>query len=132
MKVSELEGAELDYWVALAIAGKVVGREEFQKDDYILKGDEFYTTDRMDVYTLQGGALVYWSPSTDWSFGGPIIERERIDISAHENGEDWIALTSKFRWSVGPTPLVAAMRMFVRAKFGEEVTDSPEVSSLGR
>jgi len=134
MKVSELIGAELDYWVALAIAGKVVGREEFQKDDYILRGDEFYTTDRMDVYTLQSGALVHWSPSTVWDVGGPIIERERIAIAPREDerlGKWWIA-TRYAKYpppylklsEIGPTPLIAAMRAFVASKLGDEVTPS--------
>lgn len=67
--------------------------------------------------------------STHWSYGGPIIERERIMLTSYVNG-DWEALaigpaglvervdTGKMR---GPTPLIAAMRAFVVAKLGTEV-----------
>ena len=69
--------------------------------------------------------------STDWSQGGPIIERGLIDV--------WV--TGVGRWSarrndpaklvcvgdelVGTTPLIAAMRCFVASKLGDEV-DVPE------
>lgn len=72
----------------------------------------------------------WWSPSTNWSQGGPIIERERIDII--NNGSEWAAGFDVEQWQVamgvglpriayGPTPLIAAMRAYVASKFGEEV-----------
>lgn len=59
----------------------------------------------------------YYKPSTEWSDGGPIIERERIDI-AESNG-DWNAYNGEFGY--GPTPLVAALRCHVASKLGDEV-----------
>jgi len=63
--------------------------------------------------------------STDWSQGGPIIEREGIWLRNLD--KPWEA-TSRFtdppneRTSVwGPTPLVAAMRCYVASKLGDEV-----------
>lgn len=56
-------------------------------------------------------------PSTDWSQGGPIIERECIDL-----------VPGKTQWfshgripCYGPTPLIAAMRCYVASKLGDEV-----------
>jgi hypothetical protein len=77
---------------------------------------------------------VYWEPSTDWSQGGPIIEREGIGLLKVENRlphQQWDAgETDEFPntlWAVvsGPTPLIAAMRCYVASKLGDEV-DVPE------
>lgn len=61
---------------------------------------------------------------TDWAVGGPIIEREQINLWTE--GYDWEA-TQYGKWQEwGPTPLVAAMRCYVGTKLGNEV-DVPEV-----
>lgn len=66
--------------------------------------------------------------STDWSEGGPIIEREKISVKAQQ--PEWAAyiavcdgLTDRILY--GPTSLIAAMRCFVASKLGDEV-DVPE------
>lgn len=71
--------------------------------------------------------------STDWVFGGPIIERERISVwtpmTCHKQSE-WVAGKPAVwegeeveidREFYGPTPLVAAMRCYVDSKLGAEV-----------
>ena len=71
--------------------------------------------------------------STDWSQGGPIIERERIALRAHDHDvQEWSAepsintvQTRLSSFSTGPTPLVAACRCFVAARLGDEV-DIPD------
>lgn len=62
--------------------------------------------------------------STEWRFGGPIIERERITIDAGQHGWLWVARKVAHE-TTGPTPLVAAMRCYVASKLGDEV-DLPE------
>ena len=60
--------------------------------------------------------------ATDWSQGGPIIEREKIGIVPMADG--WEAQFEDERIgkvSYGPTYLIAAMRCYVMAKLGEEV-----------
>jgi len=70
-----------------------------------------------------------YSPSTNWSQGGPIIEREEISITNEAEGR-WIGAIDNpeaggewdWRWNrVGPTPLIAAMRCYVASKLGDEV-----------
>lgn len=108
IKVSELEGARLDYWVGRANDLNVAIDED--KECYECKQEGIPT-------------IADYFPSTDWSVGGPIIERERISIDARPSGKyDAIALTDG-KWLEGPTPLIAAMRCFVASKFGEEVED---------
>ena len=71
------------------------------------------------------------TPSTDWAQGGPIIEREWLDVTPWPNESD-----ENLRWQCsqhdsidctyfGPTPLIAAMRCYVASKLGDEV-DVPE------
>jgi hypothetical protein len=62
--------------------------------------------------------------STDWALGGPIIEREKIDLQWDMNR--WNAAIGPMRWYIGgPTPLIAAMRCYVTSKLGADV-DVPE------
>ena len=74
-----------------------------------------------------------WSPSTDWSQGGPIGDLARInvtliddkpDVWAASLGEPWRTLPSVHSMT-GPTRLVAMMRCFVASRLGDEV-DIPE------
>ena len=61
--------------------------------------------------------------STNWSQGGPIIEREVISVT-HERPDGWLAETDpdhNDQSETGPTPLIAAMRCYVASKLGEEV-----------
>jgi hypothetical protein len=61
--------------------------------------------------------------STDWSQGGPIIERERIELE--HDGFAWWARIKADEDYTGPTPLIAAMRCYVTSKLGDTV-DLPE------
>lgn len=73
-----------------------------------------------------------FQPSTNWSQGGPIIEREKIELKhlGYDNPPYWGAWKfspSKYerKGAIGPTPLIAAMRAFVASRLGDEV-DVPE------
>lgn len=103
----------------------------------------------MKVSEMQGPALDWavevaeemtvsqreFQPSANWDQGGPIIERERIEITWHI--DHWTAMwwadntrikDQQFahnRRKQGPTPLIAAMRAYVASRMGEEI-DIPE------
>lgn len=73
---------------------------------------------------------VPFQPSTNWSHGGPIIERERIHLicgdSAGEPADWWIAYCVRpdgveTAQESGDTPLEAAMRAYVTSKLGAEI-----------
>ena len=107
LKTSDLEGVALDWAVAQA---RIDGAFEH--------------------YATPG-----WSPSTVWAQGGPIIERERIELDTC--GSEWRAVSeitfqSNTPRYYGPTPLVAAMRCYVASKFGEtvEVPDDIALDSM--
>jgi hypothetical protein len=64
-----------------------------------------------------------FAPATDWSQGGPIIEREGLTLT--HQASQWVAQTDDDVFAYGPTPLIAAMRCYVASKLGDEV-DVPE------
>ena len=107
MKIAELTGTALDWAVARCEAGEPVG-------------------------SFLDGAVPHpnynkFYPSTNWAQGGPIIERERININDF-GGEGWEADDSLGRYGYGPTPLIAAMRCYVASKLGEEVDVPTELT----
>lgn len=70
------------------------------------------------------------SPPTDWAQGGPIIEREKIELGHMHSDRKffWVATRSEngaISEEQGPTPLIAAMRCYVASKLGDEV-DVPD------
>ena len=111
MKTAELTGPALDWAVEEC---EFVGTPPIKEVSGVL-------------YTVEG---YYWNPSTNWALGGPIIEREGINIGTIDalNGPYWEAhmpygMSDDF--ADGPTPLIAAMRCYVASKLGDEV-DIPE------
>ena len=75
----------------------------------------------------------WYTPSTDWSQGGPIIEREGVWTRTTDEGEDdpsckWRAELPYLAVEVGPTPLIAAMRCYVASKLGDEIEIPKELT----
>lgn len=71
--------------------------------------------------------------STDWSQGGPIIEREMLApepmLDTNCKLIKWCCRNWKGDGSdfYGPTPLIAAMRCFVASEMGDEVVVPDEL-----
>jgi len=59
--------------------------------------------------------------STDWSDGGPIIEREYIELTIDLAWNAAIRGGDKDDIAHGPTPLIAAMRCYVMSQLGDEI-----------
>lgn len=122
MKIEELIGPELDCWVAKALGmpARLVTLET--------SGDRHVGEGQCWVPNYQGSDDGnQFAPSSDWAHGGPIIERERIETTPrHTSERGWFANYSPVNdgaVSVGPTPLIAAMRAYVASKYGDEVGD---------
>lgn len=116
IKVSETTKTQLDWLVAKCLQVKV---------------------------NIQHGACYYWvtscqedvfKPSTDWSQGGPILEREGIATLCPETKVFWDARDTKtftmnpVYWR-GPTLLIAAMRCYVASKLGDKVEVPEELGA---
>lgn len=132
MKVSELSGIQLDYWVARAegnLLDPSAKPEEAIVEHYGWGGE------------VEGRSpLSSWAPSTEWDTGGPIIEREKISVqyvkltplttviaASLECRPELSKILSKsvkgVGWYEGESILIAAMRAYVASKFGDEVKD---------
>jgi hypothetical protein len=99
IKTSNLEGAALDWAVA--------GCEKFKPHaaaSLVIMGE--------------------YSPSTNWAQGGPIIERELLEIMYDFGDKSWYAtkhLPDEMVMCYGLTPLIAAMRCYVASKIGDTI-----------
>ena len=105
IRIEELTGAALD-WAVSKYEGGYAPSVDTDID----------ATKRINY----GGMYPEWS--TDWSHGGPIIEREGIELVTVSH--DWRAMiNTEDGWlrQYGPTPLVAAMRCYVASQLGDEV-----------
>ena len=113
MKTSELIGPALDWAVA-----KCEGVE------YSL----------VILYDGIGNATDPCEFSTNWAQGGPIIEREEIELTLESPGLwhatiDLMEGDAMIESQYGNTPLVAAMRCYVASKLGDEVEIPEELNN---
>lgn len=112
VKTSELTGPALD-WVVATL-------EKHQwRCPWILQKDGLTAWLRYE----EAWGNRHPSYSTDWSQGGPIIEREKLNIEHFVSIQfpapagGWCCNAT---WE-SSTPLIAAMRCFVASKLGDEV-----------
>ena len=111
MKVSELEGSQLDYLTAKARGWTVYAHDQ----------SSFRTSFAVYVQDIDT-----WKPSTNWSQCGPLIEEYQIatrfvdivDSHWHAQLSCDDGVTNGHR---GATPLIAACRCIVSSAYGEEV-----------
>jgi hypothetical protein len=130
MKTSKLTGAALDWAVAKCA---------WEPERVFLYGEpvkHVRVANRPDIaheYNLS----IYYTPSTDWGQGGPIIEREELSIEPQYTSgglECWVSYGHNLRYNdhgnyiqgsdnrqYATTPLIAAMRCYVASKLGDEV-----------
>lgn len=111
MNTSELSGSALDWAVAKCEEKHVVAAE------------------RLDGIVLKDTSYEKYSPSSDWLLAGPIIERENIGLN--EDTGEWYGDICPDRGgdhivTIGPTPLIAAMRCYVASKLGDTI-EIPDV-----
>ena len=133
IKTSELTGAELNLMVAKCLGIKGAHLHKGLQwpvpphPDYVAVGlDMCGNQDVLDFIN-------------DWAQGGPIIERESISVVCAIGDGIWSAypcdkgpahnpVQQVSTGSVGPTPLIAAMRCYVASKLGDEVEVPDELS----
>lgn len=126
IKTSDLIGPALDWAVS-----KCEGRDYHSYECT-------YATDGSGKVWAAGTCPSEDRYSTRWSQGGPLIEREGIQLVVNRNvgttesgvefdeRDGWKAYRTGRYWQpkptyFGPTPLIAAMRCFVASKLGDEV-----------
>lgn len=72
-------------------------------------------------YPCTDSADNWYTPSTDWAQGGPIIERENIYLIPHYGEWEAYKLTGPMNRQYSETPLTAAMQCYVASKLGNEI-----------
>ena len=115
-KTSELTGMALDLAVALCEGGT-----DFRYDTI---ATYWITVDGKDRALSKGWAQSF-TPSTEWSHGGPIIEKESIGLLPSRTA--YYEREGGTFYSYGPTALIAAMRCYVASKLGDEIEIPDEV-----
>ncbi len=124
IKTSELTDTALD-WAAANADGHTIHDGDWYgpyKPEATLKWSRMRSGKLDALCNLSGGR---YQPSTEWAQGGPIIEREKMDL---QFVEEWHAMRPgepRFTSGFGPTPLIAAMRCYVASRLGDEI-DIPE------
>lgn len=106
MKTKDLIGPALDWAVGDIEFKRIIAEGEHVKQ-WVL--DQHNEGSRTDPY------------STDWLFGGPIIEQEEVMLLPPLDEDSWTARCGGDAYP-GDTPLIAAMRAFVASRLGDEVT----------
>ena len=119
VKVLELSGYALDWAVSQC--------EGYTPDHYMhsadirknVNGDVIGIT----VPNTKERCYEWFRASTDWTQGGPIIEREEILFSGRKGAYlAWLSNRTKINFEYTPeTHLIAAMRCYVASKLGDVV-----------
>jgi hypothetical protein len=115
MKTSELTGYALDWAVA-----KCLGVTPMLAHNHTMTGLVVLDAELIDMETDDCEEPLNFS--TDWARGGPIIEREWIELGAY--ADTWQATMHLEDGSIyrrGPNPLIAAMRCYVASQLGDDV-----------
>lgn len=130
VKTAELSGAALDWAVAEAegVQRFVMG-DDWPGNSVVADAAD---RDRVVICNLVGRLVVsrggwngQWTPSTDWSQGGPLIESHFVKLepqgAAWKAGTDLRIGGTPYVEATGPVALCAAMRAIVVAKLGDVV-----------
>lgn len=133
IKTNDLVGKSLNWAVATATDGFSFYFErhvEWLDDVEWVMNDEGIIQSHTEIPSNSMNRrydAVDWSPSTNWGQGGPIIEREKIEIGPYDN-QEWRAMIfnnieTRFmkELTIAPTPLIAAMRCYVASKMGDTI-----------
>jgi hypothetical protein len=125
----DLEGNTLDWAVA-----KCEG----------LDASQIKANGPVHLFRTMGYDPLPWQPSSSWSQGGPIMEREIDSYDKSGNVFQAVKLDAQGNYSMfdhvghdgfGHSPLIAAMRCYVKSKFGPEIQvpnellDTPKTNS---
>jgi hypothetical protein len=105
IKVSEATPTQLD-WLVATLEGRGLGT---------------YAGDMLKLRIAQGVRPPRYT--TDWSQGGPIIDRENISLAGKDPLHGCCAAMTQFATNKqeGPTNLIAAMRCYVASELGDTV-----------
>lgn len=116
VEADELEGAALDWAMAKAA--------DYEPSIYRADGLDGSVSYDVGLPTMSvKKPYTRWSPSTDWSQGGPLIEEYKVDLTFEWSGR-WYGYVCTDDGlpggadAFGKTPLIAACRAIAGTKLG--------------
>ena len=117
VKTNELTGAALDWAV-----------QEIEYQRMVAEGEHVKQW-ALDDHRA-GASINHYS--TDWLWGGPIIQREGISVGYQGHlgvplDSLWYATNRVDACGFGQTPLIAAMRCYVASKLGNQINVPEEL-----
>lgn len=107
MKVTRLDGALLDFWVAKSENLKLLPNQP-EEGGMVDHGSGYWHPS-------------FFRPSSDWSQGGPIIANDWYNIE--DALIEWFGSGWPFIKAINDDPLKWMLRAYVKTKFGDEVED---------
>lgn len=126
VRTADLIGPALDWAVGMAVDGTCIDctgsvpRWKFPTLEASVWGGD-----------VELGDIERYSPSTDWSQGGPLIEKYRIRITPEYEGQWYADLyrddEEPLASAEGSTALIAVCRSVVAVEFGEVVQAPKEL-----
>lgn len=138
VRSSDLEGLALDWAVAVAQTGKVLVFPE--GGHYPPEGSVSLNDDDFTIWLNDGdGNVTEWSPSTDWSQCGPLVDEHIRSISVAVEptagwdavgGVKYSAVAKDDMFAFGDTRMVAVCRAVVESELGEFVNVPAELLDL--
>jgi hypothetical protein len=111
MRVTSLEGAMLDFWVAKSENLKLLPAIPEEGQIHVNGGEYWHPNT--------------FHPSSDWSQGGAIIASEWYAIE--DALIEWFGPHWSFVEAITESPLKWLMRAYVKTKFGDEVEEVERV-----
>jgi len=105
MRVTSLEGARLDFWVAKSENMKLLSEIPGEGQPHVNESGHWHPST--------------YHPSSDWSQGGAIIANEWYAIE--DALIEWFGPNWPFMQAITVSPLKWFMRAYVKTKVGDEV-----------
>ena len=102
MNYSEMSDFEINREVAERVGG-FLAKDIFEEEQTIFKWHP-------------GNKYSKFDPCNSWAEAGPIIEKENISLTCHQNRDEWAAIFNRHCMSANQNPLRAAMECFLMIK----------------
>src|SRR5690606_36434164 len=115
VEIADLRGSALNWAVAQAV-GVAVWIAEKNEPEHTIR--------------IEGGCSKSYNPSTDWSQGGPLIERFKVAVTYHNGRVRWPCCTTAERHPrsyCGDTILETAMQSIVDLHAADGMVSIPAV-----
>lgn len=75
-----------------------------------------HNADKRSAGVVKSNQYHWYDYCNSWADAGPIIEKENISLTCHQNRDEWAAIFNRHCMSANQNPLRAAMECFLMKK----------------